>query len=132
MPDAVGQVNELDLGFVTAEELVISSYESLKVVLSSAIAQMASQDVLQARAIMSQLANDIDNERAKFILNMRAIRAEEEAVVQGEVVEEEAGEGTDAGTSVPPPITATVVDEDGFEYEQVLDVDTSGSPGVIE
>lgn len=66
-----GETLELNLGEVTGEELLLGGYEALKTVLAASVAQLTATDQANAKAIFAALANDIDVERARFIIAMR-------------------------------------------------------------
>lgn len=106
MPERDGEVMEINLGEVTAEEILIGSYEALKLVLAASIAQLTTEDPLQAKSIFSAIANDCDVQRARFI---QAMRADAQELV-AEAVDPDGA--TDAEISVDPQ---------GFEHEVVID-----------
>jgi hypothetical protein len=76
-----------DLEPLSAAEIVNGSYEALKAVMATMVAQLISQDPMAARQVATQVANQVDDARVQFILELR--KAEDESNdVEAEVVEE--------------------------------------------
>lgn len=76
-----------DLEPITASEIVNGSYESLKAVVSTYLAQVLATDALNARRLTQHISDEIDGARVSFILEMRRMNGED--VVQGEVVDDD-------------------------------------------
>jgi hypothetical protein len=90
---------DINLGPVTFEEMVVGSYEALKMVFAASVAQLTTTDIGAARSLYEQMCTDIDLQRARFIEAMRLDIAD---VVEAEV-------------------EAEATDADGFEYEAVIE-----------
>lgn len=82
-----------DLEPITAAEIVNGSYESLKAVVSTYLAQVLATDALNARRLAQHVSDEIDNARVSFILEMR--RLDDAGEVVGEVVEDDDSDTTE-------------------------------------
>jgi hypothetical protein len=80
-------MREQSLGQVTVGEVLNGGYEALKAVVATRLAMLVSpDDVIRARHFADSIAEEIDDARHDFIIEMRRV-LEAQPEVEGEVVD---------------------------------------------